>query len=156
MSYRDLDESSKQLALSLIDQGFQPGDRIAIHWSNSIEAVQIFFAVFKAGLIAVPVNLRLKSPEIAWILEHSKPVLCFSEPALAPIGSRPVQAVQLREVFSRNCRHVQPEILIRSPQSTRINPQPFYIRPEAPHGRSAQRIHIEHWSTQPSCLPKAC
>jgi long-chain acyl-CoA synthetase len=88
MSYRDLDESSTRLARWLIDQGLQPGDRVAIHWSNSIEVVQVFFAVFKAGLIAVPVNLRLKSPEVAWILEHSQSVMCFSEPALAPVVER--------------------------------------------------------------------
>ena len=88
MCYRELDESSTRLAGWLIDQGLQAGDRIAIHWSNSIEVVQIFFAVFKAGLIAVPVNLRLKSPEVAWILEHSQSAMCFSEPALAPIAEQ--------------------------------------------------------------------
>jgi|HubBroStandDraft_1064217.scaffolds.fasta_scaffold00898_11 long-chain acyl-CoA synthetase len=88
ISYRDLDGSSTRLARWLIDQGPQPGDRVAIYWSNSIEAVQILFGIFKAGLIAVPVNLRLKSPEVAWILEHSQSVMCFSEPALAPIAEQ--------------------------------------------------------------------
>jgi long-chain acyl-CoA synthetase len=86
MCYRDLDDSSSRLARWLIDQGLRPGDRVAIHWSNSIEVVQIFFALFKAGLIAVPVNIRLKPPEVAWILEHSQSTLCFSEPALAPVA----------------------------------------------------------------------
>jgi len=86
MSYCELDESSTRLAIWLLDRGLQPGDRVAIHWCNSIEVVQLFFAVFKAGLIAVPINLRLKPPEVAWILEHSQPVMCFSEPTLAPIA----------------------------------------------------------------------
>lgn len=88
MCYRDLHESSTRLARWLIERGLQPGDRVAIHWSNSIEVVQIFFAVFKAGMIAVPVNLRLKAPEVRWILEHSQPAICFSEPALAPIAEQ--------------------------------------------------------------------
>ncbi len=88
ISYRELDESSTRLASWLIEQGLRPGDRVAIHWSNSIEVVQIFFAVFKAGLIAVPINLRLKAPEVGWILEHSQPLICFSEPALAPIAQQ--------------------------------------------------------------------
>jgi acyl-CoA synthetase (AMP-forming)/AMP-acid ligase II len=88
MCYRDLDESSSRLARWLIDQGLRPGDRIASHWSNSIEVVQIFFAVFKAGLIAVPVNIPLKPPEVAWILEHAQSTLCFSEPALAPVAEQ--------------------------------------------------------------------
>ena len=88
MSFGDLDESSTRLARWLIEQGLKPGERVALYWSNSIEAVQIFFGIVKAGLIAVPVNLRLKSPEVAWILEHSQSVMCFSEPALAPIAEQ--------------------------------------------------------------------
>ena len=30
------------------------------------EVVTLFFACFKAGLIAVPLNTRLAAPEIAW------------------------------------------------------------------------------------------
>jgi long-chain acyl-CoA synthetase len=87
MSYRELDESTTALACWLLDQGLEPGERVAIHWSNSIEAAQIFFAIFKAGLIAVPINLRLKAPEAAWILEHSQAKMCFSEPALASMAN---------------------------------------------------------------------
>ena len=44
--------------------GLTPGDRVGIQWPNAIEVVQVFVAAFKAGLIAVPVNLRLKPQEI--------------------------------------------------------------------------------------------
>jgi acyl-CoA synthetase (AMP-forming)/AMP-acid ligase II len=46
--------------------------------------VNLYFACFKSGLIAVPVNNRLKPSEIAYILGHSKAKLCFSQPELAP------------------------------------------------------------------------
>jgi long-chain acyl-CoA synthetase len=88
MSYQELDESTTRLAHWLLSHGLHPGDRVAIHWSNSIKVVQVFFAVFKAGLIAVPINLRLQPPEVAWILEHSQPMMCFSEPALAPVAEQ--------------------------------------------------------------------
>ncbi len=83
LAYSDLDTTTASLAQWFLRQGFKPGDRIAIHWPNSIEAVQLCFAIFKAGLIAVPMNLRLKPAEIAWILENSGATLCFSHPALA-------------------------------------------------------------------------
>jgi long-chain acyl-CoA synthetase len=86
ISYRDLDGSSTALAQWLLDQGLRSGERVAIHWSNSIEVVQVFFALFKAGLIAVTVNVRLKPPEISYILEHSEARLCFSEATLAPLA----------------------------------------------------------------------
>jgi long-chain acyl-CoA synthetase len=85
VSYEKLDRSTDALAIALLQEGLEAGDRVAIHWCNSLEVVTLFFACFKAGLIAVPLNNRLKAPEIAYILRHSKAKLCFSQPELAPI-----------------------------------------------------------------------
>lgn len=85
MSYEELDRSTTRLAGWFLDQGLRRGDRVAIHWSNRVETVQLFFGVWKAGLIAVPINLRLKPPEIAYILEHSEARMRFSEPEMAPL-----------------------------------------------------------------------
>jgi long-chain acyl-CoA synthetase len=95
ITYTELDASVTALARYLLDRGLRAGDRVAVHWSNSIEAVQLLLATFRAGLVAVPINLRLKVPEIAYMFEHSSAHVCFSEPALAAIaeearcGSRP-------------------------------------------------------------------
>ena len=78
VTYCELDEATDALATWLLQQGLQPGDRVAIHWTNSVETVNLYFACFKSGLIAVPVNNRLKVPEIAYVLGHSKAKLCFS------------------------------------------------------------------------------
>jgi long-chain acyl-CoA synthetase len=86
ISYEMLDRSTDALARWLLRQGVESGDRVAIHWGNSLEVVYLYYACFKAGLIAVPVNNRLKSPEIAYILEHSQAKLCFSQPDLAPLA----------------------------------------------------------------------
>jgi long-chain acyl-CoA synthetase len=86
ISYERLDDSTTALAPWFLSQGLQPGDRVAVHWANSIEAVQLFYGIFKAGLIAVTVNTRLKAPEIGFILSHSQARMCFSEPALAPLA----------------------------------------------------------------------
>lgn len=83
ITYEELDDASTRLAARLLGQGLKPGDRLAIHWPNAIETVQLFFAAFKAGLIAVPVNLRLKTAEIEFVLKHSGATLCFSHPALS-------------------------------------------------------------------------
>ena len=86
VTYAELDASVTSLAHHLLDRGLRPGDRVAVHWSNSIEAVQLQLAVFRAGLVAVPINLRLKPPEIAYMFEHSAARVCFSEPALAAMA----------------------------------------------------------------------
>src|SRR5712691_7165549 len=85
VTYEALDRSTDALAHWLLRQGLETGDRVAIHWCNSVEVVNLYFACFKAGVIAVPVNNRLKAAEIAYILGHSNAKLCFSQPELAPL-----------------------------------------------------------------------
>lgn len=82
VTYEQLDRSTASLAIWLLEQGCQPGDRVALHWPNSIEIVKLFYACFKAGIIAVPVNVRLRAQEVAYVLTHSKAVLCFAHPDL--------------------------------------------------------------------------
>ena len=72
ISYGALDEETDALARWLLQQDLRPGDRVGIHWTNAIETVILYFACFKSGLIAVPINNRLKAPEIGYILGHSK------------------------------------------------------------------------------------
>ena len=83
--YEALDRSTDALARWLLGEGLKIGDRVALHWCNSVEVVNLYFACFKAGLIVVPVNNRLKAPEIDYILGHSKAKLCFAQPELASL-----------------------------------------------------------------------
>ncbi len=76
------------LAEWFLAEGLRPGERVAVHWSNSFEVVQIYFALFKAGLIAVAVNVRLKRTEIGYIFDHSMARKWFSEPSLGPQAER--------------------------------------------------------------------
>ena len=85
VTFAELDRSTDALARWLLSQGLAGGDRVAIHWSNSVEVVKLYFACFKAGMIAVPVNNRLKAPEIAYILRHSGAKVCFSQAEMAPV-----------------------------------------------------------------------
>jgi long-chain acyl-CoA synthetase len=86
ITYGELDDSVSCRARHLLDRGLRPGDRVAVHWSNSIETAQLLLAAFRAGLIAVPINVRLKAPEIAYIFQHASVRICFSEPAVAPLA----------------------------------------------------------------------
>jgi len=85
ITYGELAHAVGCMACHLLDRGLRPGDRVAIHWHNSIEFVVVMLGAWRAGLIVVPINPRLKAAEIAYIVEHSGARLCFSEPALAPL-----------------------------------------------------------------------
>ena len=85
ISWRMLDETSTDLARWLLYQGLEPGDRVAVCSLNSIELMQVYLGVFKAGLIAVPINTRLKPDEVRFILDHAGPRMAFCAPAFAPL-----------------------------------------------------------------------
>lgn len=51
--------------------GLVAGDRVAIAMKNAPEYLEAMYAIWWAGLVAVPVNAKLHSKEIAYIVEHS-------------------------------------------------------------------------------------
>lgn len=55
------------------------GDRVAIVMRNRPEYLEVLFAAWHAGLVAVPVNARLHREEIAYILEHSGAVVAVTD-----------------------------------------------------------------------------
>lgn len=69
------------LAGGLTEQfGLTPGDRVAIVMYNRPEYLVAQFAIWHAGLVAVPVNARLHRAEVAYILEHSGTKVAITDP----------------------------------------------------------------------------
>lgn len=60
--------------------GLVPGDRVAIVMRNRMEYLEAMFAIWHAGLVAVPVNARLHREEITYILEHSATSVVLTDP----------------------------------------------------------------------------
>jgi acyl-CoA synthetase (AMP-forming)/AMP-acid ligase II len=71
LSYALWDERATRLANGLLSLGLKHGDRVALLAYNAVEWLEIYVALARAGLVAVPVNFRLKGPEIAYIASHS-------------------------------------------------------------------------------------
>jgi len=71
-SYRELNEAVNRVASAFTRLGLQPGDRVAIFSPNRPEILEVLFAAWKAGLIAVPINFRLHKDEVCYILNHSE------------------------------------------------------------------------------------
>ncbi|MGE5534584.1 MAG: AMP-binding protein, partial [Acidobacteriota bacterium] len=60
----------------------KPGDRVAIVARNCPEYVELLFAIWHAGLAAVPANAKLHGAELGYILEHSGARVCFASGGL--------------------------------------------------------------------------
>lgn len=70
ITYGQWDERSLRLANGLLGLGLEKGDRVAILAYNCLEWMEIYVAMAKAGLVAVPVNFRLIGPEITYIVQN--------------------------------------------------------------------------------------
>jgi acyl-CoA synthetase (AMP-forming)/AMP-acid ligase II len=63
--------------------GLARGDNVAIVMWNAPEFVEVLYAIWHAGLAAVPINAKLHAKEVAWILENSEARLCFASADVA-------------------------------------------------------------------------
>ncbi len=74
-----------RLANALAGSGLRPGDRVGLLAYNRVEWMEIYVALAKAGLVAVPINFRLVAPEIRYIAEHSGAKALIVQDDLAPV-----------------------------------------------------------------------
>lgn len=58
LSFRDFDAATDRLGNALIAKGLQPGERVAVLLPNSIDCLIAYYAIFKAGLVRVQLNVR--------------------------------------------------------------------------------------------------
>jgi len=70
-SYRQFADRSWRLANALRSAGLGKGDRVATLLFNSVPMLEAHFGVPTAGGALVPVNFRLSSAEVGYILRHS-------------------------------------------------------------------------------------
>ncbi|MBM3572892.1 MAG: acyl--CoA ligase, partial [Alphaproteobacteria bacterium] len=58
--------------------GLMPGSRVALVMTNCPAYVELLYAIWHAGLVAVPVNAKLHVREFAFILDNSGAHACFA------------------------------------------------------------------------------
>ena len=74
--------------------GLQTGDRVAIVMRNRPEYLEALFAIWHAGLVAVPVNARLHRDEIAFIVEQSGSSVVIADDEHGDDASSAVDSVE--------------------------------------------------------------
>ena len=72
LTYGQLDAASDRVAASLAAGGIRPGDPVALQLPNIPQFLISYFGILKAGAVAVPLNVMLKAPEVAFHLGDCK------------------------------------------------------------------------------------
>lgn len=80
LTYGQLGRLSDALCTHLQQQyGVQTGDRIALLAENNLEYIALFAAMQRMGFVLVPLNYRLASAELDYLLKDSGPKLVICE-----------------------------------------------------------------------------
>ena len=100
LSYAQLAERAARMAAGLAAQGIRRGDRVAMLLGNRVEFATTLLGILHLGAIAVPISMRLKKPEIEYIVADCGARLVVDAARLAELdgaGEPPVAAVEEEE-----------------------------------------------------------
>ena len=79
-SWRDLDRASAMLANLFDSLDIPKGSRVAVQVEKSVEAMMLYLATLRAGLVFLPLNTAYQSAEIEYFVGNAEPavVVCSS------------------------------------------------------------------------------
>lgn len=91
LTFREWDERASRLARALLGLGLSKGDRVALLAYNCLEWMELYVALARVGMVAVPINFRLVGSEIAFIVRDCQASAFVVQPDLiqsvAPIAN---------------------------------------------------------------------
>ena len=89
-TYGDLDSIAGRFARLIADLGAKPGDRLVAQTEKSPEALFLYLACLRAGVIYVPLNTAYRPAELEYFLGDAEPRVLVCDPgaeaSLAPIA----------------------------------------------------------------------
>jgi malonyl-CoA/methylmalonyl-CoA synthetase len=79
-TWRDLDRATAMIANLLASLELPAGSRVAVQTEKSVEALMLYLAVLRAGLVYLPLNTAYQAAEIEYFIGDAEPavVVCAS------------------------------------------------------------------------------
>ena len=84
ITYRELDEASNRLAHLLAGHGVGPGQRVALLFPRSVEAIVAIFAVLKTGAAYVPIDPAVPAARMQFMVADAAPIAAITTTDLRP------------------------------------------------------------------------
>lgn len=87
-TYSQVQDGSRRAAGYLQSLGVQPGDRVALMCYNTPGFVYAMLGAWRLGAVVVPINHKMQTPEVAYVLGHAKVSVCVFDGELAQVVGR--------------------------------------------------------------------
>jgi long-chain acyl-CoA synthetase len=122
VSFRELDAGCNAVARGLVRAGLKPGDRIGILSLNRGEFVMTLLGAMRAGVVPVPVNIKLAADAAAFILADAGARMVFMERELQRLVPAGMRAVEYGEGFEQFVDPGSHDAFEPTPESIAIQP----------------------------------
>jgi 4-hydroxybenzoate-CoA ligase len=93
LTYGELHDKAARVGPMLGRLGIEPENRIALVLLDTVEFPILFWGAIRAGIVPIPLNTRLTSEQIAYVLEDSRAKAIFVSTALLPLVEAAAAAV---------------------------------------------------------------
>ncbi|GEL25567.1 AMP-dependent synthetase [Pseudonocardia sulfidoxydans NBRC 16205] len=103
MTYPELAAASRDAARALHALGVRAGDSVGLLLPGRLDSVLWWLAAARIGAVTVPVNVRLKARELAYMIENADMTVLLAAAELAPVLDEALPdgaAPQLRAIVS--------------------------------------------------------
>lgn len=85
VTYNQLNSRVNSLANSMLDMGLKKGDIVCQLQGNTIEHIELLYAIAKTGLIRLPLNPRADKTEFTYIINSFEPTALLFEDSFNPV-----------------------------------------------------------------------
>ncbi|MBV8205236.1 MAG: AMP-binding protein, partial [Acidobacteria bacterium] len=86
-TYAEFGDRAARLGGALVRLGARPGDRVAFLSGNCHRLLEAYYGVLEAGAVLLPVNVRLRPAELAFILNDSEASILLCQPELMALAA---------------------------------------------------------------------
>jgi malonyl-CoA/methylmalonyl-CoA synthetase len=92
LSHKDFAARAARIAGALRAEGVRAGDRLACQVQKSPDALALYAACVRAGIVLLPLNTAYTAPEVAYFVEDAEAAILVCDPAseaaLAPVADK--------------------------------------------------------------------
>jgi malonyl-CoA/methylmalonyl-CoA synthetase len=107
VTYAELDQLVERTAGYLQSLGLQPGDRVALQLTKSLEFILLHLATIRLGAIVLPLNLAYPPDEVEYFLNDSGATLFFT----LELSKEKIQSILPRLPELQECIFLDPDDL---------------------------------------------
>lgn len=100
ITHAALDDRMDRIAAALQARGLKRGDRLLLAMGNRFEFIECFFGAMRAGVVPIPLNHKLGSDTIRFVIKDANARAAIVEPACHPEIAKIVEEAELAPCIS--------------------------------------------------------